>query len=416
MLKGSHKNLECINCHKSEFISDPKLKLKKKTFLGLNKECSTCHEDVHQKTLDINCAKCHTEEKFKPALLFSHDQTNFELVGAHDKVECINCHKIEKKNGKRFQSFRDVNFNSCADCHNDVHKGRFGKDCKSCHSTISFSKVNIANNFNHSKTNFPLVGKHNYVKCENCHKGSIANKPKYRKCYDCHEDYHKTEFVKNNIQTDCKECHTEQKFSPSTFTIENHSATNFKLTYAHAATPCNACHLKDKKWTFIIESNKCVNCHNNIHNSEISDKYFDENRCEDCHTTWSWKKINFDHNKTEFELNGRHKTVSCAECHIIKDGSNIITQKFSKLNQNCTQCHLDIHYGQFIKNEQELCKNCHTNDNWKPTLFDHNATRFMLDGAHEKLRCIQCHSAINNGESEYINYKIKDVTCKSCHS
>lgn len=416
ILKGFHKTLECKKCHNSDFISDPKLKLKKKTFLGLNKECISCHEDVHQETLDNNCAKCHTEEKFKPALLFSHDKTKFKLVDAHLKVECINCHKIMTKNNKKFQNFSSVKFNSCADCHNDIHNGRFGNDCKSCHNTVSFSNINIGSSFDHSKTNFPLIGKHKYVKCENCHKGSLTNKPKYRKCYSCHEDYHKAEFVKNNIQTDCKECHTEQGFSPSTFTIDKHSETSFKLTYAHAATPCNACHLKDERWTFTLESKKCTNCHTNIHNNEISEKYFDESRCESCHTTMSWKKIDFDHSKTDFELRGKHSSASCSECHLIKDKNIIISQKFAQLNQNCIQCHTDIHMGQFIENEKELCKNCHTNDNWSPTLFDHNKTRFVLDGAHKNLKCSQCHISLKKGEAEYINYKIEDVTCKSCHS
>lgn len=384
--------------------------------MGLNNECKTCHEDVHQETLRNRCANCHNEEKFKPASLFSHERTNFKLIGAHDKVECINCHKIEIKNSKKFQNFGDVKFNSCANCHNDIHKGKFGSDCKSCHNTDSFTKVDIANSFNHSKTNFPLVGKHNFVKCDNCHKGSLTNKPKYKYCYDCHEDYHKSEFVKNNIKADCKQCHTEKGFSPSTFTIDLHAMTNFKLTYAHEATPCNACHLKNERWTFIIEGKKCINCHQNIHNNEISEKFFDENRCESCHSTINWKQIEFDHKKTQFELIGKHKSINCSDCHINKKDNKIVNQKFAQLNQNCTQCHSDIHYGQFIENEIELCKDCHTNDNWKPTLFDHNKSRFALDGAHNKLECGKCHKAIMKGELKYINYKIEDVTCKSCHS
>jgi hypothetical protein len=390
--------------------------VKKKTFLGLNTECKTCHEDIHQGTLDSKCANCHTEEKFKPAILFSHDRTSFKLTDAHKKVECINCHKTEIKNNKKFQNFGDVKFNSCANCHNDIHKGKFGNDCKSCHNDDSFKNVNITSNFNHSKTNFPLIGKHKFVKCESCHKRNLSDKPKYKKCYDCHEDYHKSEFVKNNIQTDCKQCHTEQSFSPSSFTIEKHEKTNFKLTFAHAATPCNACHLNDGQWSFRIDNDRCISCHENIHGTEISKKYFDENKCESCHSTSSWKTVEFDHNKTEFELIGKHKSASCSDCHFIKNDNKVTSQRFSQLKQNCTQCHQDIHLGQFIENEKELCKDCHTNENWKPTVFDHNKSRFALDGAHNKLDCGKCHKEIMKGEVKYINYKIEDVSCKSCHS
>ena len=415
-LKASHEKLDCNKCHKSDFISDKKMKSKQKTFLGLNSNCKTCHEDVHQRTLNSNCQNCHNEDKFKPASKFVHEKTNFKLTGAHSKVDCIKCHQKKIRNEKPFQKFANVKFNSCNDCHKDVHKGNFGNDCKSCHNVESFKNVNINNGFNHSKTNFPLLGKHKFVKCENCHKDNLSDKPKYSKCYDCHDDYHKTEFVKNNIQTNCKVCHNEQSFSPSTFTIEKHEKTNFKLTFAHAATPCNACHLNNGHWSFRIDNDRCTSCHQNIHDDEISKKYFDENKCESCHSTSSWKNVEFDHNKTEFELIGKHKTATCSACHIIKNENKIISQKFSQLKQNCTQCHQDIHFGQFTVNEKELCKDCHTNDNWIPTLFDHNKSRFALDGAHNKLDCGKCHIEIMKGELKYINYKIEDVTCKSCHS
>ena len=415
-IKSSHQKLECKQCHKSEFILEPKLQLKQKTFLGLNTECKNCHDDVHQETLGSNCANCHNEDKFKPASKFSHENTKFILTGKHNRVDCIKCHILETKTKKVFQKFANVKFNNCTDCHKDVHAGKFGDNCKSCHDTNSFKEVNIANGFNHSKTNFPLIGKHKIVKCENCHKGSLTNRLKYKNCTNCHEDFHKGEFQKNNRQVDCKECHNENGFSPSTFTIEQHRISNFELANAHAATPCTACHRKEINWTFRIENDKCISCHENIHKKEINEKYFDENRCESCHTTTLWKHVNFDHAKTDFELLGKHKTTICSDCHIKYDGSKIINQKFAELNQNCTQCHNDIHFGQFIEDAKELCLNCHTNDNWNPTLFDHSKTKFILDGAHNKLDCTKCHKILKKGEQQYINYKIEDVTCKSCHS
>ena len=40
--KGVHATLDCQKCHNPEHISDPKLKKKKSTYLGLNKTCLTC--------------------------------------------------------------------------------------------------------------------------------------------------------------------------------------------------------------------------------------------------------------------------------------------------------------------------------------------------------------------------------------
>ncbi|MCW9065807.1 MAG: cytochrome C, partial [Ignavibacteriaceae bacterium] len=69
-------------------------KKRKNTYLGLNANCFTCHEDIHQKTLGDNCSKCHNTEVFKPAANFDHSTAAFKLTGAHQKVECISCHKM----------------------------------------------------------------------------------------------------------------------------------------------------------------------------------------------------------------------------------------------------------------------------------------------------------------------------------
>jgi hypothetical protein len=244
----------------------------------------------------------------------------------------------------------------------------------------------------------------------------LTSKPKFTNCSNCHIDYHNGEFTENNRNSDCKDCHNEKGFSPSLFTIENHSKTKFELKYAHAATPCNLCHLKEAKWQFNIVGEKCTNCHENFHNNKISTKYFDINKCENCHSTWNWKVTDFDHNKTDFELRGKHKSVSCSDCHFKVENEKIVEHIFANLNSNCTQCHKDVHYGQFIKADKELCSNCHTSNSWDPELFDHNKTKFALDGKHVKLKCEQCHKVVGEGKDKFINYTIEETSCKSCHS
>lgn len=337
------------------------------------------------------------------------------MTGSHIDVDCSKCHIKEQKNNKQFQKFAGVKFKSCKNCHNDIHSGRFGNDCESCHNTNSFKKVNISSRFDHNKTNFPLIGKHKLVKCNNCHKGSLTNNLKHQQCYDCHEDYHKGEFIKNNIQTDCKYCHNEKGFSPSLFSIEKHSELKFQLVNAHSAIPCISCHLRKTEWKFRISGEKCIACHENIHTNKISTEFFDENNCESCHSTKYWNKPEFDHNRTEFKLAGRHIEASCSDCHFILEDGKINDQRFAELNQNCTQCHNDIHFGQFIDEGKELCNDCHTSENWQPTIFDHSETKFPLDGAHNNLDCFKCHKTITNDKIQYINYKFEDVTCKSCH-
>ncbi len=84
---------------------DSKLKKRKNTYLGLNTNCFSCHEDIHQKTLGDNCSKCHNTESFKPAVKFDHSNAEFKLTGAHQKVECIGCHKMETE---KWETISDI--------------------------------------------------------------------------------------------------------------------------------------------------------------------------------------------------------------------------------------------------------------------------------------------------------------------
>ena len=77
---------------------------------------------------------------------------------------------IRKEKRKRFYKVQRIKFANCSVCHTDVHKGAFGADCKSCHTVNGFNIIN-QQNFDHNKTKFPLIGKHQTVKCNDCHKG-----------------------------------------------------------------------------------------------------------------------------------------------------------------------------------------------------------------------------------------------------
>ena len=64
-LLGAHAKKSCADCHKSEFITDPKIKKKKyASYLGLNTSCLSCHIDYHQNTLSRTCTDCHTFDNF----------------------------------------------------------------------------------------------------------------------------------------------------------------------------------------------------------------------------------------------------------------------------------------------------------------------------------------------------------------
>lgn len=415
LLSGKHSKVECSGCHKTEFMIEEKSKKHKGTFMGLHADCRGCHQDYHQTTLGSNCEKCHSAESFRPATKFNHDISNFALSGAHIKVECVKCHIIELKNGKNFQRFKNIEYKSCNSCHQDIHKGKFGNDCNSCHVTESFKKIKNLEKFDHAKTNYPLLGKHQNVKCTDCHKGGLNTKPKYEKCINCHSDYHVGEFTKNNYQTDCGVCHDVNGFSLTSFSTERHKETKFLLTGSHLAIPCQSCHQKNNKWKFRIDRGNCINCHRNVHGDSFSKKIYDDDICVTCHNSEKWNVVSFNHKLTGFELLGVHQKQDCRKCHLYKDQNS--SEKISfRVKSECTTCHKDIHAGQFTNNDTADCARCHHFDNWKPDRFDHNKSRFKLEGAHLKQPCYKCHKTVVDEKGKYIKYKFDEVKCATCHS
>ena len=491
-LKGSHKINDCTKCHTADNITDPKIRQNKGTYLGLSPTCITCHDDYHQKTLDNDCAKCHNFDKFKPATGFQHSQTQFPLTGAHANVQCIQCHKTEIKNGKEFQNFANVPHKNCNSCHKDPHHGEFGTDCKSCHSTESFSKMKSTSAFNHSLTGFELEGKHKTIDCKKCHDNRSGTKDTYkefentqnvtcltchedahekklgqdckschnqqsfgikniksdfdhtltgytlygkhqsvdcRKCHtstymtaplahdqckSCHKDYHDGQFEKL-VENDCKSCHDETSFLESSFDFNRHEKSNFPLKGAHIATPCFACHKPDNnKWNFRNIGSLCIDCHDNIHDGFISTKFIPNQDCAACHNNDAWTHVAFDHNQTAFSLKGKHETISCRSCHF-DETTTPKTQNFIQLDQKCQSCHDNIHGNQFEQDGQTDCARCHGFEKWDRSNFNHDNTRFKLEGAHQKVNCNQCHqSEVKDGKSTIL-YRNEKLDCKDCH-
>lgn len=270
--------------------------------------------------------------------------------------------------------------------------------------------------FNHALTAFPLIGKHQNIQCESCHKKGFTVKLKHQFCIDCHKDFHEGQFGHVPDKIDCKNCHAEYGFSHSLYTIEQHNLGNYVLTGSHLAIPCAGCHSKNDKWIFKYASTECISCHANVHGNTISQKYFGNNECIKCHSTDSWQQVKFDHEKTGFVISGKHAILECGACHFKGNSGGITEHKFSSLTQACESCHEDVHNGQFIEGGLSNCSRCHTSDNWNPLNFDHNNTGFKLDGAHSNLECYMCHKTVTINSKKYIQYKFEEIKCSNCHS
>jgi hypothetical protein len=420
-LEGRHQRINCRDCHKPDNITDSKIRKRSNTFLGLDKDCLTCHDDYHQSTLSDDCRSCHTNfEEFRPAKGFSHDDAAFKLKGAHREVDCKSCHKISTRNNREYQAFAGIQFKQCVACHQDEHNGQFGNNCTKCHNENSFLSLNNMNDFNHGQTRFPLIGRHVGVNCKLCHKGRFTAPVRHNACKDCHQDYHKEEFIDEGVSPDCKTCHSiEKPFTFTSYGMDEHNASGFVLEGAHLATPCFACHVSEDKWTFKSIGKECKNCHDNIHEGYISEKYYPDNTCSSCHNSGTWNEVNFDHKQTGWELKGKHAETTCRECHFTESpGDETYFQKFSLISTECNQCHNNIHGGQFVVEGKTDCNRCHSESgSWSADKFEHNQTRFPLEGKHADVACGSCHKAkLDESGDNQIEYKLKRYKCIDCHS
>src|ERR1700730_3703422 len=241
--------------------------------------------------------------------------------------------------------------------------------------------------------------------CGNCH--DRTNKVTQTSlCLDCHKDVAEDVRLHSNFHGrmpnagtgECRACHNEHKGRDADITQLDqaqfdHSLTQLPLEGAHASLDCAACHKRGEPWRKATPS--CVGCHkpDDVHRGQFTQS------CGDCHSSLSWTGGKFDHDKTEFRLNGAHLPLTCDSCHV--GGRYKMTPK------SCIGCHAtdDEHRG----SRGEDCAKCHTTQDWKTAKYDHlKETGYALLGVQADVDCLACHRSGN--------YKDKiPKDCNGCH-
>ena len=390
LLSGAHANpkkADCKACHK------PKQKYREAP-----STCYACHkkDDKHKGRAGEGCKDCHTEHNWTD-MRFDHNKTRYPLRGKHVQAACKDCHANDR--------YKDTPVD-CYSCHkkDDKHKGQEGTKCEECHDERSWKKAP----FDHNKSRFPLMGKHQTVQCKQCHL-TPAFKDAPSDCYACHkkDDKHKGSYGEK-----CETCHAERDWKTITFDHGLH--TKYPLFGRHIHLKCDACHkghlYKDKTPV------DCYACH------KKDDKHKGRfgNKCVSCHTERDWKAILFEHDRdTTYPLKGYHHKLKCESCHkgqLYKD----------KTPTDCYACHKndDIHGSRF----GEKCEKCHGELSWKTVAFDHDRdTRYPLNGKHRLTTCESCHagplynsktptdcySCHKNGD---VHKKRLGILCEDCHN
>lgn len=350
-LKGAHLEVDCIKCHKKTSRNGKEFQQFSDVPFA---KCTDCHEDEHQGKFGISCTDCHSInswQKLKLSNRFDHNLTDYPLEGQHRTVSCADCHT-----GGDYK--RDLAFGQCLDCHDDYHEGEFVKadlskpDCKECHSLAEKFTYSFYDLEDHQESEYPLLGAHMATPCFACHKASEDERWSFKfnstTCIECHLDIH-VGFIDTSFYPgqDCKACHQMESWVKLEF---DHAKTDWPLELAHQETDCRACHFTEDtsldlgfKQEFKDLASDCYRCHaaDNIHGDQF--EAAGSTDCKTCHSasTKLWEATLFDHSKTEFPLEGKHKEVDCKECHKseLKNSFGDFSTDYNIEKFQCIDCH-----------------------------------------------------------------------------
>ena len=417
-LTGAHQAVACAACHAKPAGGAARFKDTP------HQTCAACHQDPHAGRMGAACQTCHDTAAWSRMAggRFDHGRTRFSLTGRHEKVSCGACHARGPSGAMRFAG---TPFATCAGCHRDPHAGRLGAACDGCHTTADWARV-AAGRFDHSRTRFPLQGRHVSLACSACHREGQPLALPHARCTDCHADRHAGQLARQGTgPPDCAACHGVEGFTPARFSTADHAHTRLPLTGAHLAVPCDACHREvsverlraagvavppgapARTEQFHFASAGCAECHADPHRGQAARW----GGCESCHATAGWSAVAFDHARTGFALAGRHADVACRGCHAPRDGALALQGR----PQACAGCHADPHEGHFARAGVTECARCHDPSGWRPARFDHDRdTSFPLVGAHRAVACAGCHARQEGGRT-VLRYSGVGKVCSACH-
>ena len=340
-----------------------------------------------------------------------------DLIQGHADIEqdCDKCHQKFERGKQRVL---------CLDCHDDIaqdidaHAGFHGlsdkareDSCKSCHTDHVGRDADIVHlnkrTFDHTLTDFALLGKHAQAGCEACHKAGVKFRDAPNACADCHAD---DDVHEGSLGATCGDCHSATGWKDVKF---DHADTGYPLIGKHLETSCLDCHADQ---TFQNTPTTCYGCHakDDAHDGKSGQE------CGNCHNPTGWEDTSFDHARdTHFPLEGHHAELACGDCHSDDPFSD-------QLEIACVSCHQkdDKHEGHF----GGKCESCHASDTWDHIVFNHDTdTDYALHGAHSTLECEACHVepiyevALGTGcndchEDDDPHKGTQGTACQDCHN
>lgn len=317
-----------------------------------------------------------------------------DLSKAHQSLEggletCTKCHVA----GEQLSPER------CLDCHTELKariaekRGFHGRmapaerQCQSCHHEHQGREEPLVDwgkggpkGFDHSRTGFPLEGKHRALDCQKCHDPRRVADPAIRTllekrpgrktflgqattCAACHFDEHR-----GQLGQDCKKCHAADAWKPARGF--DHARTAFPLTGRHAAVACEECHGDRRDRGFNRPTPRCEGCHQ-ADLARAAGAAVDHaaagftTGCRSCHSTWRFKPASFPAHQACFDIRGGpHAGISCLDCHTTLPAVGFTGPLTCDTDTaNCIRCHGGVagaHSGVLgFAMQNRKCYECH---------------------------------------------------------
>ena len=430
-LVGAHATADCFDCHTSNNFAQ---------FEPLQVECINCHRKDYMAATEpnhvtgnysTNCEDCHEMGAFQwSSGGFNHDF--FPLTDGHAISDCFQCHTNNNYSSLSTDCFscHQADYNAST-TPNHVSAG-LPQNCELCHTTKPGWKPA---SFDTHNDYYVIQGAHNRIAtdCFACHEGSYSNTP--NTCVGCHQaDYNQTSdpvHSTSGFSTDCETCHSQDVWEPANF--DHNDFYVIEGAHTKIAADCFACH----QGSYDNTPNTCVGCHQADYN-QTSDPAHSTSGfstdCVTCHSQNAWEPANFDHNGF-YVIQGAHTKIAtdCFACH---QGSYVNTPN------TCFGCH-SADYNQTADPAHQAanfpteCTDCHTENAWEPSTFDHDGQYFPIySGKHRDewnsctdchtntsnyavFSCITCHehnqSDTDRHHSDVNNYVYNSTSCLSCH-
>jgi hypothetical protein len=315
-------------------------------------------------------------------------------------------------------------------------------DCTVCHDASHWKP---APHFDHARTDYPLTGKHQTVRCTACHApatgvpgDTVPPVPVFKPvahadCASCHGDPHHGRF-----SGPCRECHVTSGFGVIDRGNFNHDHTRFPLRGRHNAVACAGCHEVPGRPSRNPPFATCTSCHTDPHagTATLAGAAVD---CDACHDLGGFTVSTYTaarHGQARFRLEGKHSQVSCVACHL-KNPPGVPAARLGSAGvwlrpgfAQCRDCHADDHGGQLAgRADHGECSACHGSVGWRPSTFTvaaHATLRLALDGRHVDIPCGACHDAgsgrrglarLSLGQlgKAKVAFHLTELDCVSCH-